>query len=41
MKPFGRYNGKNVYKVDLASYVGNKYYKDDLDMYLINGDLIY
>ena len=41
MKPFGRYNGKNVYKVDLASYVGNRYFADEEDMYLVGEDLIY
>ena len=41
MKPFGRYTGRNVYKVELPSYVGNRYYDDEVDMYLINGDLIY
>lgn len=41
MRPFGRYNGKNVYQVALPSYVSNKYYDDEVDMYLIGGDLIY
>ena len=41
MKPFGRYTGRSVYKVDLASYVGNRYYDDEQDMYLIGEDLIY
>ena len=41
MRHFGRYNGKNVYQVQLPLYVRNKYYDDEVDMYLIDGDLIY
>ena len=41
MKPFGRYSGRTVYKIDLPTYIGNKYYDDELDMYLIHGDLIH
>jgi hypothetical protein len=41
MELFGRYRGKNVYTVELPTYVGNKFYDDEVDMYLIRGDLIY
>ena len=38
---FGKFNGIKVYKTTLPSYVGNKYYDDEVNMYLIEGDLIY
>ena len=38
---FGKFNGIKVYKTNLLTYVDNKYYDDDINMYLISGDLIY
>lgn len=41
MNVFGRFEGTNVYKIDLQTYIKYEYYLDDEDMYLINDDLIY
>lgn len=38
---FGKFNGIKVYETNLPSYVGNKYYDDEVNMYLIDDDLIY
>ena len=38
---FGKFNGIGVYKTNLLTYVDNKLYNDDINMYLIDGDLIY
>lgn len=38
---FGKYHGIPVYKTNMIEYVNNRYYKDDVNMYLINGELIY
>ena len=36
----GSFEGVPVYKVSAPSFVGNKYYLDDKNIYLINGELI-
>lgn len=40
-KLFGTYEGKQVYQTDLKTYIFNKRYEDNENIYLINGDLIY
>ena len=37
----GKYQGKEVYKVTLSEYVNGRLYKDEENMYLIDGELIY
>ena len=37
----GKYNGIKVYKVTLPEYVNARLYKDEENMYLIDGDIIY
>ena len=37
----GKYNGIKVYKVTLPEYVNSRLYKDEENMYLIDGDIIY
>ena len=37
----GKFHGIPVYKTNMVEYVNNRYYKDDVNMYLINGELIY
>ena len=37
----GKYRGIKVYKVTLPEYVNGRLYKDEENMYLIDGELIY
>ena len=37
----GKYKGIKVYRVTLPEYVNNRLYKDEENMYLIDGELIY
>lgn len=37
----GRYKGTPVYKVTLPEYVNSRLYKDEIRMFLIDGELIY
>ena len=37
----GKYHGIPVYKSNIVDYVSNRYYYDQENMYLINGELIY
>ena len=37
----GKYKGIKVYKVTLPEYVNGRLYKDEENMYLIDGELIY
>lgn len=40
MNKFGKFEGIEVYEVDLREYVNRKLYEDTKYIYLINGDLI-
>ena len=37
----GKYKGIKVYKITLPEYVNGRLYKDEENMYLIDGDIIY
>ena len=37
----GKFHGIPVYKTNMIEYVNNRYYKDEENMYLIDGELIY
>ena len=41
MDKIGKYNGIMVYEVSLPEYVNGRLYKDEENMYLIDGELIY
>lgn len=40
MNKFGKFEGIEVYEVDVREYVNRKLYEDSKYIYLINGDLI-
>jgi hypothetical protein len=36
----GTFEGTPVYKISAPSFIGNKYYLDDKNIYLVNGELV-